>query len=80
MPELAASGDSQLRDALGISGRDLILILGGLFLLCKSAHEIYASMEGDPEDSAVRVPSRYWMVLAQIAIIVADSNCFETPP
>jgi predicted tellurium resistance membrane protein TerC len=26
-------------------------------------------MEGDPGDSAARVPSRYWMVLAQIAVI-----------
>jgi predicted tellurium resistance membrane protein TerC len=70
MPELAATtGDHHLRDALGVSGRDLILILGGLFLLWKSAHEIYESMEGDPAESAVRVPSRYWMVLAQIAII-----------
>jgi predicted tellurium resistance membrane protein TerC len=70
MPELAATtGDHHLRDALGISGRDLILILGGLFLLWKSAQEIYESMEGDPAESAVRVPSRYWMVLAQIAII-----------
>jgi len=70
MPGLAATtGDHHLRDALGVSGRDLILILGGLFLLWKSAHEIYESMEGDPAESAVRVPSRYWMVLAQIAII-----------
>lgn len=70
MPELAATTeDPHLRDALAVSGRDLILILGGLFLLWKSAHEIHVSMEGDPAESAVRVPSRYWMVLAQIAII-----------
>src|SRR5580765_5940256 len=30
-----------------ISGRDLILILGGLFLLAKSTHEIHARVEGD---------------------------------
>jgi len=67
----AAAGleDAHLRDALEVSGRDLILIFGGLFLLWKSAHEIFESMEGDPEESAVRVPSRYWMVLGQIAII-----------
>jgi predicted tellurium resistance membrane protein TerC len=70
MPGLAATtGDPHLREALGVSGRDLVLILGGLFLLWKSAHEIYESMEGDPAESAVRAPSRYWMVLAQIAII-----------
>ena len=40
--------------AQAISGRDLILILGGLFLLWKSVHEIHASLEGpDDEPSAV---------------------------
>ena len=53
-----------------ISGRDLILIIGGLFLLWKSTQEIWESMEG-PEEGAhqVKVSSRYWMVLGQIAII-----------
>jgi predicted tellurium resistance membrane protein TerC len=70
MPELAAtSGNEHLREALAVSGRDLILLLGGLFLLWKSAHEIHESMEADPSQKAIRVPSRYWMVLAQIAII-----------
>lgn len=70
MPGLAGTTeDHHLRDALAISGRDLVLLLGGLFLLWKSAQEIYESMEGDPEESSVRVPSRYWMVLAQIAIV-----------
>jgi predicted tellurium resistance membrane protein TerC len=53
-----------------ISGRDLILILGGLFLLWKSTQEIWDSVEG-PEESEqeVKVASNYWMVLGQIAII-----------
>ena len=38
--------------AQAISGRDLILILGGLFLLAKATHEIHNSLEGDePEGS-----------------------------
>jgi predicted tellurium resistance membrane protein TerC len=61
--------EAHWRDALAISGRDLILVLGGLFLLWKSAHEIYESMEADERESEVRAPSRYWMVLVQIAII-----------
>ena len=61
--------EAHWRDALAISGRDLILILGGLFLLWKSAHEIYESMEADEHESEVRAPSRYWLVLVQIAII-----------
>lgn len=56
-------------DAMAISGRDLILILGGLFLLWKSATEIYESVESDEHESEVRAPSRYWLVLLQIAII-----------
>src|SRR5689334_7311038 len=30
-----------------VSGRDLILLIGGLFLLAKSTHEIHAKLEGD---------------------------------
>ena len=53
-----------------ISGRDLILILGGLFLLWKSTQEIWESLEG-PEEGAhhVNVSGKYWMVLGQIAIV-----------
>ncbi len=35
-----------------ISGRDLILICGGLFLLAKATHEIHATMEGAGQDEA----------------------------
>ncbi len=53
-----------------ISGRDLILILGGLFLLWKSTQEIWESLEGQEEgEHQVKVSSKYWMVLGQIAII-----------
>ncbi len=53
-----------------ISGRDLILILGGLFLLWKSTHEIWGSLEGAQEgEHQVQVSSSYWMVLGQIAVI-----------
>ena len=36
---------------MGISGKDLILILGGIFLLYKSATEMYHKMEGDEGDT-----------------------------
>ena len=53
-----------------ISGRDLILIFGGLFLLWKSTQEIWESLEGPEEEaSQVKAPSSYLMVLGQIAII-----------
>ncbi len=52
-----------------ISGRDLILLLGGLFLLWKSAQEIWDSLEGTEEETAIRPAHGYLMVLGQIAII-----------
>jgi predicted tellurium resistance membrane protein TerC len=53
-----------------ISGRDLILILGGLFLLWKSTQEIWESLEGTEEDeNRITAVSNYWMILAQIAFI-----------
>jgi predicted tellurium resistance membrane protein TerC len=55
---------------MGVSGRDLILIGGGLFLLWKSVHEIHNSLEGAGEDSAsAQAMAGYGAVLAQIAII-----------
>jgi len=52
------------------SGRDLILFFGGLFLLGKSVHEMFSSLEGadpDPEKSPPKVS--FALVLAQIAIL-----------
>jgi predicted tellurium resistance membrane protein TerC len=53
-----------------ISGRDLILIGGGLFLLWKSAQEIWDNLEGPEEEQRQLKPiAGYGMVLAQIAVI-----------
>jgi predicted tellurium resistance membrane protein TerC len=52
-----------------ISGRDLILIAGGLFLLWKSVHEIHNSLEGDEGDLSVAAVASFGAVIAQIAII-----------
>lgn len=56
-----------------ISGRDIILIVGGLFLLWKSVHEIHSSLQvPEPEDDALTAGSKkvsYVGVLAQIAVI-----------
>ena len=68
-PEYAAGADEVWRTALAISGRDLVLIVGGLFLLWKSADEIYQSMEGSESEAEIRAPSRYWLVIAQIALL-----------
>ena len=52
-----------------ISGRDLILIGGGLFLLAKSTHEIHSAMEHDSSNVVKTALSGFMMVLVQIAIL-----------
>jgi len=52
-----------------ISGRDLILILGGLFLLYKATHEIHGRLEGEGEHGTEQRPISFGAVLAQIALI-----------
>ena len=52
-----------------LSGRDLILIIGGLFLLAKSTHEIHSKLEGKEEDSSARVPPSFTGVIVQIMFL-----------
>ncbi|MDG5500164.1 TerC family protein [Marinobacter sp. BGYM27] len=52
-----------------ISGRDLILILGGLFLLGKSVHEIHNSLETEEGSAKVAAVASFGAILAQIAVI-----------
>ena len=52
-----------------ISGRDVILISGGLFLLFKSTHEIHNSLEGVEESTSVPAVAGLGSVLVQIAIL-----------
>lgn len=52
-----------------ISGRDLILITGGLFLLGKSTVEIHDSLEVVHAEHAVPVSAKFFGVLVQIALI-----------
>ncbi|MFM5687814.1 TerC family protein, partial [Aeromonas caviae] len=53
-----------------ISGRDLILLPGGLFLICKSAHEIHVTLEGAAEPESVsKAASGFISTLIQIAIL-----------
>ncbi len=55
----------------GISVRDLVLILGGLFLLVKGMGEIrdIVQGEGESEDIDTKPKTVFWAVIAQIAII-----------
>jgi predicted tellurium resistance membrane protein TerC len=52
-----------------ISGRDVILILGGLFLLGKATYEIHENLEGEEGHSSARVKTTFASVLVQIIII-----------
>jgi predicted tellurium resistance membrane protein TerC len=53
----------------GFSGRDLILIFGGLFLIAKSTHEIHGSLEGEAGSEAKRVYASFTSVIIQIALL-----------
>ncbi len=52
-----------------ISGRDLILIGGGLFLLAKSTHEIHDKLEGQEGRSAAKVAASFAGVIVQIMLL-----------
>lgn len=52
-----------------ISGRDLILIIGGIFLMGKSTHEIHNKLEGDEEGAEGGKAASYTSVLIQIMIL-----------
>ena len=54
---------------LAVSGKDLILMGGGLFLLGKSTHEIHNSLEGEDATNSTQQTSGYVAILAQIALI-----------
>src|SRR5918993_5461553 len=52
-----------------ISGRDLVLLLGGLFLLAKSTHEIHGNLEGHEGEASARVGPSFAAVLIQIMLL-----------
>ncbi|MGE5450889.1 MAG: TerC family protein [Acidobacteriota bacterium] len=62
----------------GISGRDLVLLFGGLFLLYKASHEIFVEVEAREEDHAPETDPAivkaagarlFWGIIGQIAVI-----------
>ncbi|MFC7409906.1 TerC family protein [Hydrogenophaga atypica] len=63
---------------MGISGRDLVLLFGGLFLLYKASHEIFVEVEAreqdvppqtDPAAMKAAGTKLFWAIIGQIAII-----------
>jgi len=53
----------------GISGRDLVLIAGGLFLLWKSTREIHQLLEGEKGSASAALSATFSAVIIQIVII-----------
>ena len=52
-----------------VTGRDLILIIGGLFLIAKSTHEIHLKLEGDEHESSGRRAATFAGVITQILLL-----------
>lgn len=52
-----------------ISGRDLILLIGGLFLIAKSTHEIHQKLEAEEEVTQAKAHSNFASVIIQILIL-----------
>jgi predicted tellurium resistance membrane protein TerC len=52
-----------------ISGRDLILILGGLFLIGKRTYEIHDKLEGEEGHASKKVPATFASVIVQIMLL-----------
>jgi predicted tellurium resistance membrane protein TerC len=52
-----------------ISGRDLILFAGGLFLIAKATMEIHSALEGEAQAAVGRAATSYLGVIVQIGII-----------
>ncbi|MDB6153621.1 MAG: Integral rane protein TerC [Chthoniobacteraceae bacterium] len=53
----------------GFSGKDLVMLSGGLFLLFKSVHEIHGSLEGEDHESSAKVPGAFTAVILQIVVV-----------
>jgi predicted tellurium resistance membrane protein TerC len=52
-----------------ISGRDLVLLVGGLFLIWKSVHEIHQKLEGQEGEASAKVRAAFWGVIIQIMLL-----------
>ena len=52
-----------------VSGRDIILLVGGMFLLAKSTHEIHGSLEGAEGEGSKKVYAGFASVIVQIMLL-----------
>src|SRR5688572_1495740 len=54
---------------LAVSGKNLILFLGGLFLIAKSTFEIHDKLEGEDAEVTNRMASNFGSVIVQIVLL-----------
>ncbi len=52
-----------------VSGRDLILLIGGLFLMGKATMEIHQKLEGEEGHSSTKVKATFWNVILQVMLL-----------
>jgi len=52
-----------------VSGRDLILLIGGVFLIAKATHEIHDRLEGETGHASAKVAPSFTAVIAQILVL-----------
>jgi predicted tellurium resistance membrane protein TerC len=52
-----------------VSGKDLVMLLGGLFLIWKSVHEIHGNLEGEDHEKSSTVKATMSAVITQIIVI-----------
>lgn len=62
-------GIEHIKEAVEISGRDLILLIGGFFLLAKSTTEIHSKVEQKETAKELSVKAAFWPVIAQVIFI-----------
>ncbi|MGB7207194.1 MAG: TerC family protein [Pyrinomonadaceae bacterium] len=53
----------------GFAGKDLVLLIGGLFLIAKSTHEIHGSLEGEEGQGSKKTYSGFASVIIQIVLL-----------
>jgi len=54
---------------VGFSGKELILLAGGLFLIAKATKEIHHKLEGESEQGSARVAPTFGAVIAQVLVL-----------
>ena len=58
---------------MGISLRDLVMFVGGLFLLYKSTEELHSKLEGESEELAISKAGGHSLLMVSVQIMVLDA-------